>query len=100
MPVKPVPDTYHTITPYLIVKGAAPLVDFMKRAFGAQEAHVIEMPDGTIAHGDFVIGNSHVMLGEASGPWPPQPCSIYLYLSDCDAVYTQAGGAGGPAAEG
>jgi uncharacterized glyoxalase superfamily protein PhnB len=95
MPVKPVPDTYHTVTPYLIVKGAAQLVAFMKKAFGAREIHLMQMPDGNIAHGDLVIGNSHVMLGEASGPWPPQPCSIYLYLADCDRVYTQALAAGG-----
>ena len=95
MPVKPVPDTYHTVTPYLIVKGAAPLVDFLTRAFGATEVHVMQMPDGRIAHGDFVIGDSHVMLGEANGPWSPQPCSIYLYLPDCDAVYKQAISAGG-----
>jgi uncharacterized glyoxalase superfamily protein PhnB len=67
----------------------------MKRAFGAKEVHVMEMPDGTIAHADFVIGDSHVMLGEASGPWPPQTCSIYLYLSNCDGVYAQALTAGG-----
>ena len=95
MSVKPVPDTYHTVTPYLIVKGAAQLVDFMKRAFGAKEVHVMQMPDGTIAHGDFLIGDSHVMLGEPNGPWTPQPCSLYLYLPDCDAVYQRALTSGG-----
>jgi PhnB protein len=95
MPVKPVPDTYHTVTPYLIVKGAAQLVDFLKRAFGANEVHVMQMPDGTIAHGDFVIGDSHVMLGEGGGPWPAQPTSLYVYVSDCDGTYRQALAAGG-----
>ena len=95
MPVKPVPDTYHAVTPYLIVKGAAQLVDFMKRAFGAKEVHLMQMPDGTIAHGDLAIGDSHVMLGEASGPWPAQSTSLYLYLPDCDAAYKQAIAAGG-----
>ena len=60
-----------------------------------RRVRVMQMPDGTIAHGDLRIGDSHVMLGEAGGPWAPQPCSIYLYLSDCDGVYAQALAAGG-----
>jgi len=55
----------------------------------------MKMPDGNVAHGDVLIGDSHVMLGEASGPWPSQPSSIYVYLPDCDAVYKQALAAGG-----
>ena len=95
MAVKPVPDTYHTVTPYLIVKGAAQLVDFLKRAFGAKEVHLMKGPDGGVAHGDLLVGDSHVMLGEASGPWAPQPTSLYVYLPDCDATYQQALAAGG-----
>ena len=95
MAVKPVPDTFHTVTPYLVVKGAAQLVDFLKRAFGATEFHMMKMPDGTVAHADCVIGDSHIMLGEAGGPWPSQPTSIYLYVPDCDAVYRKALAAGG-----
>ena len=95
MAVKPVPDTYHTLTPYLIVKGATQLVDFMKRAFGAKEVHLMQIPDGTIAHGDFAIGDSHVMLGEASGAWPAQTTSLYLYVADSDDTFTRAVAAGG-----
>ena len=95
MAVKPVPDTYSTVTPYLIVKGAAQLVDFLKRAFGAKEVHLMKGPDGGVAHGDLLVGDSHVMLGEANGPWAPQPTSLYLYLPDCDATYKQALAAGG-----
>jgi PhnB protein len=95
MAVKPIPDSYHTLTPYLVVKGAAQLVDFLKGAFGATEVHIMKTPDGNVAHGDVLIGDSHVMLGEASGPWPPQPSSIYVYLPDCDAVYKRALAAGG-----
>jgi PhnB protein len=50
----------------------------------------MQMPDGTIAHGDFLIGDAHVMLGEASGPWPAQTTSLYLYVPDCDGSYKQA----------
>ena len=95
MAVKPVPEGYHSVTPYLVVKGANALVDFVTRAFGAKEVQLMKMPDGLIAHGDVVIGDSHVMLGEATGPWPAQPCSIYLYLADCDATYKQSLAAGG-----
>ena len=95
MAVKPVPDTYHTVTPYLVVKGAHTLVDFVTRAFGAQEVHVMRGPNGEVRHGDVLIGDSHVMLGEANGPWPPMPSSLYLYLSDCDAAYRKALDAGG-----
>jgi PhnB protein len=91
----PVPPTYHTITPYLVVNSAGQLVDFLKRAFGAKEFHIMQGPNGEVAHGDVVIGDSHVMLGQANGPWPAQPTSLYVYLPDCDAVYTQALAAGG-----
>jgi uncharacterized glyoxalase superfamily protein PhnB len=93
--VKAVPDTYHTVTPYLVVKGAAQLVDFLKRGFGAKEVHVMTMPDGTVAHGDVLIGNSHVMLGEAGAAWPAQPASLYVYVPDCDMAFRQALAAGG-----
>ncbi len=95
MAIKPVPEGFHTVTPYLVVKGANALVDFITRAFGAKEVHLMKGPRGEIRHGDLIIGDSHVMLGEADGPWPPQPCSLYLYLTDCDAVYKKALAAGG-----
>jgi uncharacterized glyoxalase superfamily protein PhnB len=95
MPVKPVPDTYHTVTPYLVVTDAAKLVDFMKRAFGARDVHLMKMPDGVIAHGDLLVGDSHVMLGQGNGPRPAQTTSLYVYVPDCDAVYKQALAAGG-----
>jgi uncharacterized glyoxalase superfamily protein PhnB len=95
MAVKPVPDTYSTVTPYLVVTDAAKLVDFMKRAFGAREVHLMKMSTGDIAHGDLVVGDSHIMLGQAHGPWPAQTTSLYVYLPDCDAAYKQALAAGG-----
>jgi uncharacterized glyoxalase superfamily protein PhnB len=95
MAVKAVPDTYHTVTPYLVVKDAAQTIDFIKRAFGAREVHVMKGPNGEIRHGDLVVGDSHIMLGEAGGPWPSQPTSLYVYLPDCDAVYQKALAAGG-----
>jgi PhnB protein len=95
MSVKPVPDGYATVTPYLTVKGANALVDFMTNAFDAKEAHVMRGPNGEVWHGDLMIGTSHVMVGEANGPWTAMPSQLYLYLPDCDAVYHKALGAGG-----
>lgn len=95
MAVRPVPEGYHTVTPYLTVKGANALVDFITRAFGATEVHVMRGPDGEVRHADLTIGDSHVMIGEAGGQWVAMPSQLYLYLPDCDATYTQALAAGG-----
>ena len=94
MAVKPVPEGYHTVTPYLTVKDASALLDFVKRAFGAQEKHVMRGPDGVIAHAEALIGDSHVMMGQARGEWTPMPAQLYLYVSDCDTVFQQAVSAG------
>jgi len=64
MPVKPVPDGYHTITPYLYVKGAAKAIDFYKAAFGAEEIMRFPAPDGRIAHAEIRIGDSPIMLAD------------------------------------
>jgi PhnB protein len=95
VPVKPVPEGYHTLTPYLVVKGASALVEFLTRAFGAKEVHVMRGPKGEVWHADLLVGDSHVMLGEANGPWTAMPASIYMYLPDCDAAYKKALEAGG-----
>lgn len=95
MAVKPVPDGYHTATPYLVVDDADKLLDFVQRAFGARMTQVMRNPDGAVMHADFVIGDSHIMVGQAGGPWKPLQASIYLYLPDCDATYKQALEAGG-----
>lgn len=94
MAVKPVPEGFHTVTPYLTVNDAVLLVDFIKRAFDAKEIHVMKGPNGEVWHGDLVIGDSHVMLGQANGPWPARPSTIYLYVPDADATYKQALAAG------
>ena len=94
MAVKPVPDGFHTITPYLTVTEANGLLDFIKRAFNAKEHHVMRGPDGSVGHADLVIGDSHVMLGQAHGEWTAMPSQLYLYVTDCDARYRQALAAG------
>ena len=90
MPVKPIPDGYHTITPYLTVPGVAKLIEFMQQAFGAEVTERMAQPDGAIAHAEVRIGDSVVMMGEAGGEWEPMPSGIYLYVEDADAVYRKA----------
>ena len=90
MVVEPIPAGYRTVTPYLIVEGAEDLLTFVKQAFAAEETVRMPRPDGTIAHAEVRIGDSVVMLGEASEQWPPMPGSIHLYVGDCDATYRRA----------
>jgi PhnB protein len=91
MAVKPIPDGYHSVTPYLVVQGVAALLDFVKQAFDAQEVHPpMTRPDGTIMHAEVRIGDSIVMMGEAMGECMPMPGTIYLYVHDADAVYQRA----------
>ena len=90
MTVKPIPDGYHSVTPYLTVQGAAKLIDFLKQAFEAQEIERLTRPDGAIGHAEVKIGDSIVMMGEAGGEWTPMPGAMYLYVNDVDATYKRA----------
>src|SRR5438093_6703303 len=95
MPVKPIPEGFHTVTPYMVVAGVPRLIEFLKRAFDAKEIHSSMRPDGTVMHAQLKIGDSMVMMGEAMEGHPPMPCAIYLYVNDTDAVYKRALQAGG-----
>ncbi|SRR6266545_6731722 len=95
---KPIPEGYHTVTPYLAVDGAADAIEFYKKAFGAQETIRMDGPDGSIAHAEIKIGDSLVML---SDPFPQSTvkaptslggtsASVFLYVEDVDRVVKQA----------
>lgn len=94
MAVKPIPDGFHTVTPYLVAQDAAALIDFIKRGLGGQERFVMRRPDGTIGHAEMIVGDSHVMIGQAGGANSPFPAMLYLYVPDVDALYKQAVAAG------
>jgi PhnB protein len=94
MPVKPKPDQYHSITPYLIVEGAARLIDFAEAAFGAQVTERLAAPDGRIGHAELRIGDSLVMLADGHGGREPMPCMLHLYVDDADGTYQRALAAG------
>lgn len=96
MAVNPIPDGYHTVTPYLVVHDAAKLIEFLRQAFGAELAfEPMKRPDGKVMHADVMIGDSHVMLGEASEQYPATQTAIHLYVNDVDAMHKRATGAGG-----
>ena len=92
--VKAIPDGFHTANVYLIVADAAKQIEFLKQALGAEEIHRSTMPDGSIIHAEVRMGDSVVMLGQASGPWQPRPCTVYMYVDDVDAVHRRAVEAG------
>lgn len=89
------PEGFHSVTPYLTVKGAAKLLDFLKQAFGAEELGRHPRPDGGIAHACVRIGDSMVELSDATEQWPPMPCALHVYVPDVDAVYQRAVKSGG-----
>ena len=95
MGVNPIPEGYHTVTPYLVVEGAATVLDFVKQAFGAEEKFRMATPNGKIGHAEVKIGDSIVMMGDAGEEHPAMPAMIYLYVEDCDATYERALAAGG-----
>lgn len=90
MKVNPIPEGYHTVTPFIIVKGAAQLLRFMKDAFGAEEIARVPVEDGSIGHAETRIGDSVVMTFDAKEDWPPTPSFLRLYVEDGDAVFRQA----------
>jgi len=95
MAVKPIPDGFHTVTPHITIKGAARLMDFVKEAFGAQERSRAEDAKGRISNAEVMIGDSIVMVAEATEKYPPMPSAYYLYVPDTDATYQRALRAGG-----
>jgi PhnB protein len=94
--VKPVPDGYHTLTPYLVVDGAERIIKFMKDAFGAQFAfEPMKRPDGKIMHAELKIGDSIVMISDASERAKATSAMLHVYVPNVDAVYQMALKAGG-----
>ena len=82
------------VQPYMHPLRALPVIDFLKRAFGAEELGRYASPDGVVHHATMQIGNSHLEMGEAHGIYEPMPGMFYLYVPDCDAMYRRALAAG------
>jgi len=102
MATQPIPTGYHTLTPYINIKGSVEAIEFYKKAFGAKENGRITMKDGTIAHAEIQIGDSRIMLAEETAEWGNQspqtlrgsPVCLCLYVEDVDAVFARALAAG------
>jgi PhnB protein len=100
--VKPIPDGYHSVTPYLIIKGAADAIEFYKKAFGASELFRMEH-EGKVGHAEIKIGNSPIMLADehpGMGYVSPKtlggtPVSLMIYVEDVDTIFKQAITSGG-----
>jgi PhnB protein len=100
--VKPIPEGYHSVTPYLVIKGAADAIEFYKKAFGATELFRMDH-EGKIGHAEIKIGDSMIMLADENpqmGYQGPQslggtPVSLMIYVEDVDKIYPQAIAAGG-----
>src|ERR1700728_4764517 len=97
-----IPKGYNSITPYLVVKGAAKAIDYYKKVFGATEVMRMPGPDGTVGHAELQIGDSRIMLADENPQMGNRsaesiggsPVSLYVYLPDCDKVVNKAADAG------
>ncbi|KIO48853.1 VOC family protein [Nitrosospira sp. NpAV] len=103
MTTKPIPDDYHAVTPYLLIKGAAEAIEFYKRAFGATELLKVALPDGKIGHTEIKIGDSRIMMADDCGTEGafrnPQSSGgtsvgLHLYVENVDALFARAVDAG------
>jgi len=105
--VSPIPPGYHSVTPYLVVKGAAEAIEFYKKAFGATELFRMAQEDGRVGHAEIKIGDSPIMLADEFPEmkyFSPQtlggtPVSILIYVDDVDTIFPQAISAGGKEAK-
>ena len=84
------PEGLNDVNVYMHPLRAEPVINFLKRAFGAQELGKYASPDGVVHHAEMRVGDSVVEMGEAHGKYPPMPTMFYLYVPDCDAVYRRA----------
>ena len=95
MAVKPKPDGYHTVTPYLTVSDLPKVVQFAIDTFGATPSEMVPDAQGQIRHAEIRIGDSVVMIGQARDEWPARPGALYVYVEDTAATYRRALDAGG-----
>jgi PhnB protein len=99
-----IPKDYNSITPYLIVRGAAQAIEYYKKVFGATETVRMNGPDGKVGHAELKIGNSHIMLADenpsmgqghtSAATIGASPVSLYVYLPDVDSVVKRAAAEG------
>jgi PhnB protein len=97
-----IPEGYNTVTPYLVIKGAAKAIDYYKNVFGAKVVVRMDGPDGKVGHAELQIGDSRIMLADENPQMGNRsaesigasPVSLYVYLPDCDQIVQKAAAAG------
>ncbi|MGA9705311.1 VOC family protein [Pseudomonas sp.] len=100
MRTKPIPEGYHSVTPYMGIDKAGEAIEFYKKAFGATQVMRLDMPDGRIGHAELRIGDSAIMLGTPCdqmalrNPDEHTSVGLHLYVNDVDAQFKQAIAAG------
>jgi len=94
MTVKPIPDGFHAVTPYLVVSNVSDEIEFLKKAFDAKVIYRMDTPGGTM-HAEVKIRDSIVMMGQAQGEKKAMPTMLYMYVDDADKAYEKAVRAGG-----
>jgi PhnB protein len=92
--IQAIPDGYTAVTPWIIVKGAARFLDFIKEVFGAEELARVYNQDGSIGHAEARIGDAIVMMFDSGEDWPDTPQFLRLYVDDANAVFARALAAG------
>lgn len=95
MAVKPIPDGYNTLTPFLVAEDLPTLIEFLKGAFGATELMKFRAADGHVIHAEVKIGDTIVMMFGTMEGIPPMPMTLYLYVPNVDATYRAAINTGG-----
>jgi len=87
---KKIPDGYGTVTPYLVTKDAAKVIEFLQKSFDAKETHERMMKGDIVGHAEVKIGNSILMISDACEHAPAMPSMFYIYTEDCDTLYKRA----------
>jgi uncharacterized glyoxalase superfamily protein PhnB len=88
--VKPIPEGQPRVSPYLVSRDAARVIDFTKRVLGATESYRLASPDGKVMHAEVKIGDSVVMVSDGGPEHPPIPGMLSVYVEDVDATYAKA----------
>ncbi len=84
------PESYNSVSPYLIVSGADQTIKFLTEVFGAVEIRRFPTPDGRIMHSEIRLDDTVIMIADSAEGWPAMPAHVHVYVSDVDAVYQRA----------
>ena len=90
MSVKPIPENYPRVSPYLIVSDVEETMNFIEYVFEGKVREKMKMEDGSVNHGEISIGDSVIMMGKASENYPPKEAMLYIYVEDTDKAYKRA----------